>query len=65
MEAYQERVIAEQADLQDKISKLESFIEGDAFKGISPNNQSLMCAQSVHMKGYNDVLKARIRGFST
>lgn len=64
MGTYQERVIAEQADLQAKIDKLEAFIEGDLFKGISPNEQSLLCAQSVHMKNYNNVLQTRIKGFS-
>ena len=63
MQPYQERVVNEQADLQDKLDKLDIFIRGDRFSSIPMDEQLRMEQQKHFMHGYNEVLKQRIEAF--
>lgn len=63
MEPHQERVIAEQKDLSDKIGKLETFIRGDIFANIAVDEQVRLYLQLHYMRSYDEVLVARIDSF--
>jgi hypothetical protein len=59
MEEFLIRVITEQNELYDKLTKLNKFIESDKFKAIDDENQRLLKMQSSAMSIYNDVLNMR------
>ncbi|KAF1008949.1 MAG: hypothetical protein GAK28_00581 [Luteibacter sp.] len=60
---YQQRVIGERAELNDKIAKLDSFTNTSRFAEIDSGDQSLLREQLTHMRAYAAVLNARIEGF--
>lgn len=60
MEAYVERMIEEQKNLQEKIDKLEKFINSDDCKKLSVQKQFLLELQHAYMVSYNSVLVKRI-----
>lgn len=59
MEEFLIRVIAEQNELYDKLTKLNKFIETEKFKSLDDENQRLLKMQSSAMSIYNDVLNMR------
>lgn len=63
MQPHQERVVAEQTDLQDKINKLYAFTTGEMFKTIDRAEQDRLSEQLQHMISYNRVLLERIHVF--
>lgn len=63
MEPYQQRVVDEKAALDEKLSALLAFQEGDSFLGLDKDEQLLLKAQSGCMKAYANVLAARIAKF--
>ena len=63
MEAYQERVVAEKKELDEKISKLEAFIQSYRFVDISEDDQDLLPRQLKAMREYASILGERIFGF--
>jgi len=63
MEKYQERVIIEKKELDEKRGKLLKFIAG-RFK-MSPKEQSQLNRQLEAMTLYSNILEERIRGFNT
>jgi hypothetical protein len=63
MEAYQERVVAEKAELSDKLSKLEAFVMGKAFDSVSAPEQARLSRQCLIMQLYVQVLSERIEAF--
>jgi len=63
MEAYQQRVVDEKAELSDKLDKLESFHDGATFATLPPAEQSRLTRQLLIMKLYEQVLAERISAF--
>lgn len=56
-----ERIEAEQAELRDRIDKLDTFIgENPIFGTLPPIDQYLLCAQSNAMEAYASILLARL-----
>ena len=60
MEAFKVRLINEQFDLQEKISKLKHFIESENFKNVDDSQQKLLKEQVEVMERYNDILVERL-----
>lgn len=64
LEPYQERVISEQRELNDKLVKLDRFIKAHtAFSTLDPIEQGRLRAQCCFMTGYNEVLLERIADY--
>lgn len=59
MEEFLIRVITEQNELYDKLTKLNKFIKTEKFKSLDDENQRLLKMQSSAMSIYNDVLNMR------
>jgi len=65
MEAYQERVVQERADLAEKIVKLVTFIDTNpTFKTLADEDRLLMERQRRTMLEYRDILDDRIARFA-
>jgi len=60
---YQERVITEKAELDEKLTKLGTFFDTDLFKNLDSEEQARMAEQWDAMKRYSDILGARIASF--
>lgn len=60
MEAFKVRLVNEQFDLQEKISKLKHFIESENFKNVDDSQQKLLKEQVEVMERYNDILVERL-----
>jgi hypothetical protein len=66
MEDYQERVIAEKKDLEDKIVRLVAYMEdGETFNSLSDIDQSSLTVQLYTMRMYNFILEQRIYRFDS
>lgn len=63
MQPHQERVVAEKAELSDKLDKLETFEGGAIFTGLPPAEQSRLTRQLLIMRLYEQVLSERISAF--
>lgn len=61
MEPWQERLVAENDELQVRLDKLESFIVGPLFGQLSPTHRHLLKAQAGVMRAYWEILAARIQ----
>ncbi|KXA22113.1 crAss001_48 related protein [Fusobacterium nucleatum] len=64
MEAFIERMIVEKNELQDKVTKLENFINGYKFKELKGLEQVYLKEQLKFMKGYLSVLRQRINFYN-
>ncbi|WP_338937603.1 crAss001_48 related protein [Fusobacterium pseudoperiodonticum] len=64
MEAFIERMILEKNELQDKVTKLENFINGEKFKELKGLEQVYLKEQLKFMKGYLSVLRQRINFYN-
>lgn len=60
---YQERVVAEHADLLERMDKLTDFIAGPIFKQLPEVDQYLLCSQYTAMSEYARILCKRISRF--
>lgn len=63
MEEYQIRVVKEANELQEKLTKLKTFIDGDVYKRLSRKERKDLFEQKVYMQQYLRVLDRRIEGF--
>lgn len=63
MQAHQERVITEKMDLDEKITKLSSFMGGTIFASLDDAERSRLSIQLQHMNGYSEILGQRIAAF--
>ena len=63
MESYQQRVIDEKTELDEKISKLQLFISSEKFSQVKPEEQERLVRQHGFMIQYSNVLKERIEKF--
>jgi len=61
MSTFKERLIKEQADLNEKVEKLKEFIEGNkVFITLPVEHQELLCRQFRYMSDYNLILLKRL-----
>lgn len=56
----EDRMIIEVNDLEDKISKLSTFLDIEKFNSLSDEHQSLLVKQNTVMKSYRDILHRRL-----
>ena len=64
MKPYQERVVAERDELEQKARKLSQFIGTDpAFDTIDPEEQERLKVQNDIMWQYYEILNERIKNF--
>jgi len=63
MEAYQQRVIDEKAELDDKKDKLHAFLTTDIFDSLPKRTRELMNVQYYAMCNYALILELRIAEF--
>jgi hypothetical protein len=66
MDDYQQRVIAEKQDLDEKKKKLGIFLQGrnTAYRDLSPQDQRLLERQYDAMNEYSGILRERIARFT-
>lgn len=60
MEPFEQRLINEHAELEDRLNKLDKFIGTPTFDGLEPSEKSLLLAQKACMTGYYGVLTVRL-----
>ena len=60
MDAFKVRLVNEQIDLQEKISKLKPFIESENFNKVDDSQQKLLRDQLDVMERYNRILVERL-----
>lgn len=63
MEPFQQRVIEEKKELDQKLLRLRKFFEGQNFQSVDPNEQARMLRQEVIMTDYSSILEERINAF--
>jgi hypothetical protein len=63
LEPYQERVIAEKRDLDEKAERLNAFIASTDKPILPPGELSRLRVQSAIMDAYAEILSARIDSF--
>ena len=60
MDAFKVRLINEQFELQEKINKLNGFINSESLGNIDIFQQNLLKEQIVAMESYNSILIKRL-----
>ena len=64
MQPHEERVVTEKNELDDKLVKLQDFIETNKiFQLLPKEDKELLERQEVHMSDYSQVLSERIARF--
>lgn len=64
LQPHQQRVMDESVELQDKITRLEKFVnENPAYQGMPDDDRILLSAQLAAMTAYQRILQARIMKF--
>ncbi len=63
LQPYQQRVVDEKAELDEKREKLGKFIESDAYQALSEPERDLLSRQAIVMAEYSDILGTRIATF--
>ena len=64
MESFVERMIVEKDELQDKVTRLENFVNGEKFKELKGLEQVYLKEQLKFMRGYLSVLRQRINFYN-
>lgn len=64
MEAYQQRVVDEKAEVSEKLEKLETFLGSANFTKVPHQEQTRLARQSLIMQLYEQVLSERIAAFN-
>ena len=59
-ESVRERVVEEQNELRDKITKLASFVYSEKIETVDEKQARLLKAQLRVMEEYNDILTERL-----
>lgn len=60
MEDFKTRLVQEQKELEEKLTKLNTFNEGEKVKELDSVQRTLLIIQAGAMYTYNECLKARI-----
>jgi hypothetical protein len=63
MQPFQQRVVDEKRELDEKSEKLLAFINGKIFQSLTSAEQERMHRQWQYMNGYSGVLGERIEAF--
>lgn len=63
MKPHQQRVVEEKAELDERLDKLQKFIQGDVFLTIDPFERVNLRDQSRIMAEYSRILGVRIDNF--
>lgn len=63
MQPHEQRVVTEQKELQDKLVKLDEFMDGAIFPDLEPEDRKLLILQREYMANYNEILCARVERF--
>jgi hypothetical protein len=63
IQPYQQRVIDEKKELDEKISKLKEFFKTDLYSNLTKKERVLLSTQCHFMSEYSIVLANRIRLF--
>jgi len=61
---HQQRVVAEKAELDEKLNKLEAFFENPIYNKLDCSERKRLQLQASFMRAYSDVLGERIAAFS-
>ena len=64
MKAFVERMIVEKDELQDRVTKLENFVNGENFRELKGLEQVYLKEQLKFMRGYLSVLRQRINFYN-
>lgn len=64
LKPHQQRVVAEQTELDLKRQKLTEFIGGDLYQSLNGVDQTLLSRQLEAMTVYSDILGERIALFA-
>ena len=64
METFVERMVVEKDELQDRVTKLENFVNGEKFKELKGLEQVYLKEQLKFMRGYLSVLRQRINFYN-
>ena len=65
MEPYQERVVQEKADLDNRLARLDAFGRTDTFSNLPAGEQGRLNRQHSVMEDYSSILGERIAAFSS
>ena len=60
MSDFKTRLVEEQAQLEEKLNKLNDFNQSEKVNEIDPFQKDLLLVQARAMHAYNECLKARI-----
>ena len=60
MSDFKTRLVEEQAQLEEKLNKLNDFNQSEKVNEIDPFQKDLLLVQAGAMYAYNECLKARI-----
>ena len=63
MSPFQERVVTEKTELDDKLTRLRPFLQGDVFRGLPADEQDRLTRQERVMTEYSGILADRIAAF--
>jgi hypothetical protein len=64
MKLHEQRVVDEKIELDEKISKLNVFLQSELFETLSEVNKDLLSDQFEVMNKYSRILNARIAEFT-
>lgn len=59
-ENFLTRMIDEKTELEERVTKLNTFIDSNMFKKLDKENQKLLKKQQAYMLGYLNTLTQRI-----
>lgn len=65
LKPYQQRVVTEKAELNERLAKLLAFFQTENFAVLSEAERSRLRNQARFMDGYAAVLEERIAAFDT
>ena len=60
MSDFKDRLIDEQAQLEEKLNKLDAFLMSDKVKAVDDVQKALLHVQATAMNTYNQCLKERL-----
>lgn len=64
MQPHEERVVVEKKELDEKLAKLEPFLNSTIFLSLASEDQGLLNEQCRLMMEYSDILRKRIARFN-
>jgi hypothetical protein len=63
MEAYQQRVVDEKRELDEKLAALRVFLQGQTYANLNAHERNLLYKQAGVMAEYSRILGERIAAF--